>query len=58
MNKKDYIEFARMLRNCRISNAGKEKAVSNLIEDLAAYFKNDDEDFDREKFFNACHVFR
>ena len=54
MSKKDYEAFARMLRNCNISNAGKKKAILNLVEDIVEYFENNNERFDRTRFVAAC----
>lgn len=71
MHKKDYNNFARMIRSqrhqiikARLSTTddekpfmdGAEKQLSIIIDELVTIFKADNDKFDADKFYSACEI--
>ena len=70
MHKKNYIEFARIVRkykqrivhtNNTISGVGNcdaelHELLNNITDDLVVLFKNDNPNFDEDKFMSACEI--
>lgn len=70
MHKKNYVDFARMIRTQKhkiIEGAielkeqeqffnGAEKELNIIIDELVTIFKNDNPNFDADKFLSACEI--
>ena len=55
MTKKDYISFARAIKNnTQITNTKNINKYS-LIDDLSIVFKDDNSLFDKDRFIDACN---
>ena len=48
--KRDYVAIANIIKNSKAD----ELATSAIALDLANYFAKSNDQFDREKFYNAC----
>ena len=63
MTRQDYVEVARIIRDCTFDNAAAEAPHpmeyvdrAQLIAALADYFKRDNARFDRGRFLAACEA--
>jgi hypothetical protein len=70
MSKRVYVNFARMIRTQKhkiIEGAiglgeakqffdGAEKELNIIIDELVTIFKNDNENFNADKFLSACEI--
>jgi len=55
MTRKDYVRFANLLRDIKPNKKSPcRKEWERLLNDLVVLFKEDNERFDRGKFFKAC----
>lgn len=53
MSRKDYEQFAQMMRQCQDLNQGQRKTMANR---LATVFALDNPNFDKPRFVKACGV--
>lgn len=53
LTKKDYIAIARILADARV-RCYDPMPINNIMGGLADYFQQDNPNFDRERFKNAC----
>ena len=71
MHKKNYVDFVRIVRTQKHKiaqnielypkseaqfNAGAEKMLSMMIDEIVILFKNDNPSFDADKFLSACEI--
>ena len=70
MHKKNYVEFARVVRKYKqriihtnntipaMGNCDAElqELLNNIVEDLVSIFQNDNPAFDAYKFLSACEI--
>ena len=58
MNHKDYIAFARILREfdkrARWDYSEYDNAYSKLLQEISTHFKQDDSNFDKITFLDDC----
>lgn len=53
MTKKDYIKIADIISN--LFDEAPE-TIAELVDELSIMFENDNQKFDRSRFYNACGV--
>ena len=71
MSKRVYVDFARMIRTQKHKiaqnielypkseekfNAGAEKMLSMIIDEMITLFQSDNPNFDADKFLSACEI--
>ena len=54
MTKKDYIRFAKIIKDSKCYNYNNRLLKDSLIDDLCIVFKQDNSLFDRQRFIDAC----
>ena len=54
MTRKDYIKIASIIKDSKCENYNTRINKYTLIEDLCIMFKEDNNNFDKQRFINAC----
>ena len=55
MTRKDYVAVSEILSSYK-DLIGDEFTYHDLVDDFAIFFANDNENFQADKFFNACMI--
>lgn len=56
-SKRNYVKIARILNDERLSG-GDGETINRISHELAAWFEDDNNAFDRERFLAACGTVR
>ena len=54
MTRKDYIKIAKIIKDNQCTNYNNRLLKDSLIDDLCIVFKQDNSNFDKYRFVNAC----
>jgi len=54
LSKKHYKAIAQIINNFHVFPKTLE-SIDDIVADLATYFKRDNPDFDKQKFYDACY---